>query len=65
VLSDVDSRSSWQLAEQAGHRKPQGMQRLLANAVWDADVVRDELRRHVVEHLGAGTESSSWMTPVT
>jgi SRSO17 transposase len=53
VLSDVDSRSSWQLAEQAGHRSPQAMQRLLANAVWDADAVRDELRRYVVEHLGA------------
>jgi len=29
VLSDVDSRSCWQLAEQAGDSSPQAMQRLL------------------------------------
>jgi DDE superfamily endonuclease len=29
------------------------MQRLLATADWDPDLVRDDLRRYVVEHLGA------------
>ena len=28
------------------------MQRLLYNYVWDADLVRDDLRDYVVEHLG-------------
>ena len=52
LLSDVDTRSCWQLAEQAGHRSPYRMQSLLAEAVWDADAVRDDLRRHVVDELG-------------
>src|ERR1700738_5215170 len=52
VLSDVDSRSGWQLAEQAGHGSPHRMQSLLAEAVWDADAVRDDLRRYVIDELG-------------
>ena len=35
-----------------GERGPQGAQRLLNAARWDADAVRDNLRRYVVEHLG-------------
>jgi len=48
----VDGRSCWQLAEQAGDGCPQGMQRLLGEAVWDADAVRDDLRSYVVDELG-------------
>jgi hypothetical protein len=33
----VDTRTCWQLAEQAGDRTPHRMQRLLGEAVWDAD----------------------------
>ena len=35
-----------------GRRTPDGMQRLLATADWDPDLVRDDLRGYVVEHLG-------------
>jgi SRSO17 transposase len=52
LLSDVDSRSCWQLAEQAGDASPHGMQRLLGEAVWDADAVRDDVRGYVVDTLG-------------
>jgi SRSO17 transposase len=52
LLSDVDSRSCWQLAEQAGDASPQAMQRLLGEAVWDADAARDDVRGYVVEALG-------------
>jgi SRSO17 transposase len=52
LLSDVDSRSCWQLAEQAGDRSPHAMQRLLGDAVWDADSVRDDLRAYVADELG-------------
>ncbi|MCW2639028.1 MAG: hypothetical protein JWP76_1334 [Dactylosporangium sp.] len=52
LLSDVDSRSCWQLAEQAGDASPHAMQRLLGEAVWDADKVRDDLRGYVVNALG-------------
>jgi SRSO17 transposase len=52
LLSDVDTRSCWQLAEQAGDRTPHRMQRLLGEAVWDADKVRDDVRQYVVDELG-------------
>jgi SRSO17 transposase len=52
LLSDIETRSCWQLAEQAGDASPHGMQRLLADAVWDADAVRDDLRGYVAEELG-------------
>jgi SRSO17 transposase len=52
LLSDVDTRSCWQLAEQAGDASPHRMQRLLGEAVWDADAVRDDLCSYVVDELG-------------
>lgn len=52
VLSPVERKNGWQLAEAAGEATPDGMQRLLATAEWDADVVRDDLRAYVAEHLG-------------
>jgi SRSO17 transposase len=52
VLSDVDTRSCWQLAEQAGDTSPQAMQRLLGEAVWDADAVRDDVCGYVVDAIG-------------
>src|SRR5215469_2173934 len=51
VLSPVERKNGWQLAEQAGEARPYGMQRLLAGAKWDAEAVRDDLRGYVVEHL--------------
>ena len=52
LLSPVERKNGWQLAEQAGEATPYGMQRLLAGAKWDADAVRDDLRAYVVEQLG-------------
>jgi SRSO17 transposase len=52
LLSPVERKNGWQLAEQAGEATPDGMQHLLARADWDADRVRDDLRTYVVEHLG-------------
>ena len=52
LLSDVDTRSCWQLAEQAGDASPHAMQRLLGEAVWDADAVRDDVRGYAVDALG-------------
>ncbi len=52
LLSPVERKNGWQLAEQAGDDTPDGVQRLLYNYVWDADLVRDDLRDYVVEHLG-------------
>ena len=52
LLGNVTRKNGWQLAEHAGERTPDGMQRLLATADWDPDQVRDDLRAYVVEHLG-------------
>jgi SRSO17 transposase len=52
LLSPVERKNGWQLAEHAGEARPYGMQRLLAGAKWDADAVRDDLRAYVVEQLG-------------
>ena len=52
LLSPVERKNGWQLAEQAGDATPDGVQRLLYNYRWDADLVRDDLGDYVVEHLG-------------
>jgi SRSO17 transposase len=52
LLAPVERKNSWTLAERAGEASPDGMQRLLAAADWDADAVRDDLRDYVVEQLG-------------
>ena len=52
LLSSVERKNGWQLAEQAREATPYGMQRLLASSVWDADLVRDDLRAYVLEQLG-------------
>jgi len=52
LLSPTERKNCWWLAEQAGHRDPQAMQRLLRTAVWDADAVRDDLRGFVAARLG-------------
>jgi hypothetical protein len=52
ILSDVDTRSCWQLAEHAGDRTLHRMRRLLGEAVWDADKVRDDVLPYMVDGLG-------------
>src|SRR4051812_45040287 len=52
LLSGLERKNGWTLAELAGDRSPDAMQRLLNHADWDADAVRDDLRDYVVEHLG-------------
>ena len=52
LLDPLERRNGWQLAEALGERSPDGVQRLLRTARWDADAVRDDLRAYVVEHLG-------------
>jgi SRSO17 transposase len=52
LLSPVERKNGWQLAEQAGDESPYGVQHLLGRAAWEADEVRDDLRAYVVQHLG-------------
>ena len=52
LLSPVERKNGWQLAEQAGQETPYATQHLLGRAAWSADEVRDDLRAYVVAHLG-------------
>src|SRR5205807_6303789 len=52
LLSSVERKNGWQLAEHAREASPYGMQRLLSSAVWDDALVREDLRNYVYEHLG-------------
>src|SRR3712207_1210981 len=54
LLGQLERKNGWTLAEAAGEVSPDGMQRLLRTADWNADAVRDELRSFVVERLGPG-----------
>ncbi|GAA0583292.1 hypothetical protein GCM10009546_52110 [Actinomadura livida] len=52
LLSGLERKNGWSLAEFAGDATPDGMQRLLNHAKWDVDAVRDALRAQVAERLG-------------
>jgi len=52
LLAPLAAKNGWTLAEAAGDATPDGMQRLLNRAAWDADGVRDDVRGYVVRHLG-------------
>jgi SRSO17 transposase len=51
LLSPVERKNGWQLAEAAGEANPYGYQELLSRAQWDAEAVRDDLLDLVREHL--------------
>lgn len=55
LIADVERKNGWQLAEHAGDTHPRGIQRVLARYAWDADAVRDDLRRWVIAELGDPT----------
>src|SRR6266508_2380643 len=51
LLADLPRKNCWTIAEHAGDASPDGMQHLLAGAVWDHDAVRDDVRDYLLEHL--------------
>jgi SRSO17 transposase len=52
ILSDIARKNSWHVAEHAREARPDGMQRLLSQAVWDTEGMRDDLRAYALEQLG-------------
>src|SRR6266487_2960478 len=52
LLASVERKNGWQLAEELGDPNVHGVQRLMAEADWDEEAVRDDLRAYVIEHLG-------------
>ena len=55
LLSPVERKNGWQLAEEAGFSTPYAMQYLLNRAVWESDEVRDQLQAYVHEMIGDPT----------
>src|SRR5437588_6665636 len=51
LLSPIERKNGWQLAEEAGLPTPYAMQYLLNRAVWDSDELRDQLQAYVREML--------------
>jgi DDE superfamily endonuclease len=52
MLSGLERKTAWSLAEHAGEATPDGMQRLFTTARWDAGRVRDDVRGYVAAALG-------------
>lgn len=48
LISTVERKNSWQLAEQAGCENPYAFQYLLGRATWDVSHLRDTVRHYVV-----------------
>jgi len=51
LMSLVERKNGWQVAEELGEATPYAMQHLLNRARWDCDEVRDALRTYVSETL--------------
>ena len=52
LISPVERKNGWQLAERAGDATFDGVRRLLSTYRWDAHLVHEDLGAYVVEHLG-------------
>src|SRR6266540_1282475 len=52
LLSGIERKTGWLMAEQTGAARPYRMQALLGRSRWDADQLRDEVRAYVVDALG-------------
>jgi hypothetical protein len=51
LASELPSRNGWSIAEHAGDRSPDCMQRLLNRASWDERSAMSQVRRHAVADL--------------
>ncbi|MDQ6848399.1 MAG: IS701 family transposase [Actinomycetota bacterium] len=51
MLSGLDRKNCWTIAESRGAASPYGLQHLLNRAKWDAETVRDDLRGYVLDHF--------------
>ena len=51
LLSDIDRKNGWQIAEAQGEKTPYKTQQFLYRGAWEADDVKDELQEYVKEEL--------------
>jgi SRSO17 transposase len=54
LLAPLERKNGRSLALYAAERRADGMQRLLSQAKWSSDAVRDELQDYVAERMGDG-----------
>ena len=52
LLSGIERKTGWLMAEQAGLARPYRMQSLLGRSQWSEDGLRDAVRAYVIEALG-------------
>jgi len=52
LLSGIERKTGWLMAEQAGAERPYRMQSMLGRSRWSADALRDEVLRYAIEALG-------------
>jgi SRSO17 transposase len=52
LVSGLDRKNCWTIAEHRGDATPDGLQHLLSRAKWDAEAVRDDLCDYVVDAFG-------------
>lgn len=52
LLSGIERKTGWLMAEQAGLERPYRMQSLLGRSSWSADALRDLVRGYVLDALG-------------
>ncbi len=52
MVSGLDRKNCWTIAERRGAATPDGLQHLLARASWNAEAVRDDLRDYVIDAFG-------------
>lgn len=53
LMSSVERKNGWQVAEAMGEATPYAVQHVLDRAKWDCNGVRDELRAYISETLAA------------
>jgi SRSO17 transposase len=52
LLSELERKNGWTIAEGAGDKTPDGMQRLLNASQWDENGARDDLRTVIIDAIG-------------
>jgi SRSO17 transposase len=52
MVSGLDRKNCWTIAEHRGDTSPDGLQHVLSRAKWDAEAVRDDLRDYVIDAFG-------------
>ena len=52
LLSGLERKNCWTIAEHLGHSDPEALQHLLSRAKWDDDGACDDLLKYVLDAFG-------------